>query len=457
MTEKQRNEICDFRYSLIAEMANPRLPWGMVKNMIREKAKRNYQIPYSGKTTLCEATIKHWLNDYKKYGKEALMPKSRDDSGRSRSIDASETEKILGYLETHPDVCANIALKKLQNEGVVSMDITKSSLSRMLISNGFSKRDRDKNAGKQESHLKFNFEYPLECVQSDCMYSIKIPDEKNKLRDAILIAFIDDATRRIVYSEFAFTEQSLVFEKGIKHILKSHGRIQKLYVDNGSTFISNQTKRILNILDIILIHSRPGKPAGRGKIERFFRRVQDQFIRVIEKGSIKNITELNIRFKTWLETEYHRTPHNGLNGITPLDAWLSKTKYLTQMSGDIDIERVFLHEVTRKVYKDNTITLSGVLYEVPPIFAGETLKFYYNPFMSTKILEVYKDGKCYGLARPVDSYANSKIRRNYNNKEYENIPKDTTEHNFNQPVNDGNTKAVLASLNAAQIELEADL
>jgi putative transposase len=450
MTEKQQNDICEFRYSLIAEMANPHLAHGLVKSMIKEKAKRNYEIPYSTKNKLCEATIKQWLNKYKKYGKEALVPRSRDDSGRSRSIKIEDSEILINYLETHPDVCAQVALKKLQNDGVISMDITKSSLSRMLVSIGMDKKNRDKNNNKQENHLKFNFQYPLECVQSDCMFSIKIPDEKNKMKDAILIAFIDDATRRIVYSEFTFTEKSLVFEKGIKHILKSHGKIQKLYVDNGSTFISNQTKRILNILDIILVHSRPGKPAGRGKIERFFRRVQDQFIRILEKDSIKNISDLNIKFKTWLETEYHRTPHNGLEGETPLDVWLSKTKYLIQMPVNIDIDKVFLHEVTRKVYKDNTITLLGVLYEVPPIFAGETLKFYYDPNMNIKILEIYKDGKYYGNACQVDSYANTKIRRNYNTKKYE----DTTPNDNKSPKKENND-VIQTSLNAAKIKLEA--
>ena len=60
------------------------------------------------------------------------------------------------------------------------------------------------------------------------------------------LAFIDDATRRIVFAEFGTSERSLAFEKGLKHILSTHGRIGRAYVDNGFTFVSTQTQRILD-------------------------------------------------------------------------------------------------------------------------------------------------------------------------------------------------------------------
>ncbi|MDE0217920.1 MAG: PD-(D/E)XK nuclease domain-containing protein [Spirochaetaceae bacterium] len=56
------------------------------------------------------------------------------------------------------------------------------------------------------------------------------------------------------------------------------GRIGRLYCDNGSPFVSTQTRRILDSLGLIISHSRVGKPAGRGKIERFFRTVRQQFL-----------------------------------------------------------------------------------------------------------------------------------------------------------------------------------
>lgn len=451
MNQEKQKEIADFRYSLIAELANPHLPNGAITKLIKEKAKREYLIPYSKKNRLSAACIKKWLISFKKYGKNSLLPKNRNDLGRSRSITVEDEQIIISYLEQNKEISGASAVRYLSNQGRINGNISSSSLSRFLTANGYDRQSRISSSSGIEEKLKFNFEYPLECVQADCMHGIAAPDGKGKKRTAILIAFIDDATRRILYSTFTFTEKSIVFEQGIKHILKTHGKIGKLYVDNGSTFVSNQTRRILDILEIILVHSRPGKPAGRGKIERYFRTVQDQFVRTIEPDSILSLDDLNVRFKTWLETEYHRNPHRGLNNNTPLETWLSKTQYIIKIRAGIDLDKVFLHEVTRKVYKDSTITIDGILYEVNSGLIGKTVRVYYDPVNQRASVTVYCDGISYGEACTVDSYANTRVKRNFNTKEYENIQNDLTKQDNIQKTN-----AVLTGLKAAKITLEAN-
>jgi transposase InsO family protein len=124
-------------------------------------------------------------------------------------------------------------------------------------------------------------------------------------------------------------EREVRLQEGSHHILSSQGRIIKLYVDNGSTFVSNQTRRILDILQIHLIHSTPYRPQGRGKIERFNRTVRDGFLRPLDVQTITGFDDLNLRFRTWLEAEYHRTPHRVLtNHQTPLECWLEKAHHL---------------------------------------------------------------------------------------------------------------------------------
>lgn len=438
--EKKQKAICDFRYSLIAELANPYLPRGKLKQMIEEKAGLTYEIPYSTRDKVSAATIRKWLSLYKKYGKDILRPRPRHDRGNSRSITPEDQAVILNYLETHPHVPALTGLRELTKTGVIADGITSSSLFRFLTTHGFDLQNRSQMKTSRQGK-KFNFMYPLECVQVDCMHTFKVPDEKNIMRKAILIAFLDDFSRRIVYSRFAFSERSLVFEQGIKHVLRCHGKIRKLYVDNGSTFISKQTKRILDILEVILIHSKPGRPQGRGKIERFFRTVQDQFTRVLDKDSITSLDDLNTRFRTWLETEYHRTVHRGLGkDTTPLDAWLSKTDYLIAMSESVDLDTVFMHEVKRRIYKDSTLTLDGVLYEAPQEVIGKSVRVYYDPLAPRRVLRVYFEGKYYGDAAEVDTYANTKVRRNDRSK------------TLDAPGADYDETAVSASLSASTID-----
>ena len=54
--------------------------------------------------------------------------------------------------------------------------------------------------GEQEQNLKFDFESPLECVQADGLYTVAVADAKGRKRQAILLAFLDDATRRVVFA-----------------------------------------------------------------------------------------------------------------------------------------------------------------------------------------------------------------------------------------------------------------
>ncbi len=416
--DQKSKEIQTFRYGVIAELANPYLVQGERISLIKEKASREYQIPYSLRTTIGSECIRKWLSKYRKYGIDGLLPKIREDKGKSRSILQEEIDIILTELEAEPYLTARAVVKRLKQEGKIKSDITSSSLSRLVISSSLRREDRIRGKEKELTR-KFNFFYPLECVQADDMHGFPIPDGFGKMKKAILIAFIDDATRRIVYSDFSFTEKSLAFEDGIKHILGSHGRIGRLYVDNGSTFISNQTKRIMNSLGIMITHSRPYIPKGRGKIERFFRTVRDQFLRPLNKESIRGLGDLNARFRTWLETEYHRTPHSGLEKKTPLDTWLSLTPHIIRMDPSIDLDTTFLHEVQRKVYKDCTFTLHGTLFEVPAVLIGKKIRIFYNPNPPIKRVQIYHEGKSFGDATVVDTYANTKIKRNYkSNRDY---------------------------------------
>jgi len=305
---------------------------------------------------------------------------------------------------------ASTAVRTLVRDGMLLGEISKSSLSRFIRASGFDRAARVHVATKDQVQV-FSYEYPLECVQVDDMHSFTVPDHLGKLRKAILIAFLDDASRRVLYSHFSFSENALEFERGILHILRSHGRPRRIYTDNGSTFVSDQTRRILDTLGIPLIHSRPGMPKGRGKIERFFRTVRTQFEITLDPSSIRSIQDYDMRFRSWLESEYHRQPHSGLGGRTPLDAYLEGTAHIFRLDPTIDLDEVFCHEESRTVANDGTVSVDGIRYEVPSILIGSKVKLKRNPHADIPIISVHRDGKDYGSARRVDAYANARSKR----------------------------------------------
>jgi len=412
--DKKAEEIMDFRYSIIAELLNPYMARVERRNCMREKAKRQHEIPYSNRTRVSYECIKKWYTTFQRFGKEGLRPNARSDKGRCRVLQAEEAASFLEYLEKNPELTAKSAYRTLKDEGVVHTEISKSALSRLVLAADLHRQNRLR-AKEQTPTLKFAFKYPLECVQADMMHAFEVPDEREKRKRAILLLLLDDATRRAVYGAFSFREGSLEFEYALRHVLLAHGRIGRLFVDNGSAFVSSETLRILSILGIPLIHSRVGHPASRGKVERIFRTVRDQFLRPLHKESIRSLADLNARFHTWLESEYHRSPHRGLGGRTPLEAWLQNAHSVIHLDPTVDLDEIFKHEVRRRVYGDCTFTLDGVLYEVPPVLKGKNITVRFNPFEATRKLELLCEKKAYGQARVVDTYANTRVKRTLRN------------------------------------------
>jgi transposase len=412
--EKKAQQIMDFRYSIIAELLNPYLSRTERRTLMRQKASRRYEIPYSNRTRVSYDCIKKWYATFGRLGKEGLRPRVRCDKGICRILSAEEAASFLEYLEHNPELTAKAAYRTLKAEGVVCTEISKSALSRLVVSAGLDRKTRLQRTDERQQ-LKFAFKYPLECAQADMMHAFELPDEKARQRRAILLLILDDATRRVVYGNFSFRESSLEFESGLRHVLLAHGRVGRIFVDNGSAFVSSETLRILSILGIPLIHSRVGHPAARGKVERIFRTIRDQFLRPLDKQSVRSLADLNSRFHTWLESEYHRSPHRGLGGRTPLEAWLENAHHIIHLDPTVALDEIFKHELRRRVYGDCTFTLHGILYEVPSVLKGKIIKVRFNPLQAVRTLELIYEKRCYGEARVVDTYANTRVKRTRNN------------------------------------------
>jgi transposase len=409
MNDRQR-KIADFRFGIIADLVYSHAEKSELARQIAAKAAREWEIPYSRKATITASCIRKWLAAFRDKGRDGLVPKVRKDAGQSKVLTAGDKELILGLLEQKPQLCSSVAVKMLQREGKLDKNVSRSSLSRFLQASGFTRAERQRTRSNDQVQ-RFSFSQPLECVQVDAMHSFSVPDHQGKLRKAILIAFLDDATRRVVYARFCFSENSIEFERGIHHILKAHGRIRQIYTDNGSTFVAEQTKLILASLGILLTHSKPGVPKGRGKIERFFRTVRTQFEATLNPESIQGIHDYDQRFHTWLEREYHRTGHTGLQGQTPLEAWLSGSRFIFRLDQTINLAEVFCHQTTRTVASDATISLDGVAYEVPSVLRGRKVRVKTNPLDDVPVVRVFFEGKDYGSAKRIDEYANARSKR----------------------------------------------
>ena len=135
-------------------------------------------------------------------------------------------------------------------------------------------------------------------------------------RQAKLIAFIDDASRVLCHGEFFFEENADSMVKAIRAAFYKRGVPEQLLVDNGSIYCCQEIMLICARVGCILRHTAVRDAAAKGKIERFFRRVRDQFL--VRKLDLSSLEELNKQFTHWVEQEYNATEHSTL-GMKPID------------------------------------------------------------------------------------------------------------------------------------------
>jgi len=153
------------------------------------------------------------------------------------------------------------------------------------------------------------------------------------------------------------------------------------------------------VLGIRLIHSRPGKPEGRGKIERFFRTVRDQFLVEIGDGArIADLAEMNRLFQAWTETVYHQAVHSE-TGQEPLARWARASPAERAVPDPAALREAFLWSERRKAGKTALVSLHGNSYQVDAWLAGRTVELIFDPFDLARV-EVRLAGKPAGTAVP---------------------------------------------------------
>ena len=79
--------IAAFRYSLIAELANPYLKREELRTLVRQKAGREHEIPFLGKRSLTESCLRKWLAAHK------------TDTGSSRANGLAWVRSVVGDVE----------------------------------------------------------------------------------------------------------------------------------------------------------------------------------------------------------------------------------------------------------------------------------------------------------------------------------------------------------------------
>ncbi|HVE74689.1 MAG TPA: Mu transposase C-terminal domain-containing protein, partial [Mycobacteriales bacterium] len=167
---------------------------------------------------------------------------------------------------------------------------------------------------------------------------------------------------------------------------------RSIYVDNGSAFVSAPLLRACAVLGIRLVHSKPGRPQGRGKFERFFETVRIQFLVEVEARGVADLAELNRLFTAWVETVYHRRVHTETHQA-PIER-LGEGPVPVLPTPE-QLHEAFLWSEARAVTKTGTVSLHGNVFEVDAALVGCRVEVVFDPF-DLESVEIRYQGRAMG-------------------------------------------------------------
>jgi len=267
-------------------------------------------------------------NQYKMYGVESLLHKSR---GRTSNRALSEGIKDFALkiiTEEYPDFGPTLALEKLTEKHDISMSVE--TLRKEMIKNGLWKSKSRRRANIHQLRERRSQEGEL--VQVDGSPHAWFEDRADTCD---LLVFIDDATGKLLWLEFAKAESTIAYFKATLSYLRLHGRPLAFYSDKHCVFRVNTTNndssstqdskedtqfgRAMRELDIEMIFANT--PQAKGRVERVNQTLQDRLVKELRLHKISSIDIANKYLPKYVmefNSKFSVTPRSSINAHRPL-------------------------------------------------------------------------------------------------------------------------------------------
>lgn len=272
--------------------------------------------------------------------------------------------------------------------------VSRSSVWRILKAEGLL---TDRELSTPVLRRRFEASASGELVQMDTTWGYWLGGER-----LYLTVMLDDHSRMLLASRFSLEETLWHNMTLIREAVEQHGMFKVLYTDNAVWFkairhnrsvyqthrqgeYESQIGRACRELGIVHVTHKPYEPQGKGKVERFFRFVQERFISQIVEDTVP-LWLINKKFGEW--ADWYNTHHvNRSIGCPPqkrFDPIGFKPLCVTERQ---KLDDIFCIRETRVVDKCNRFSFQGASYEIPGSrsLAHRTLTVHVHPGVKIRV------------------------------------------------------------------------
>lgn len=264
-------------------------------------------------------------------GPRGIIHGLRGRPSNHRLDEAFSAAALTAVHTTYEGFGPTLACEKLREKGKKAISVT-ALRARMIAEGLWRPRSRGK---RRRAWRERKASYGI-LVQLDGSHHAWFEERAPK---CVLLLYIDDATGRIPYAEFASSESTECLMRSTWKYLEQHGRPLSYYVDRDSIYKINrqptieealkdepgmtQFERAMKELGIGLVFAH--SPQAKGRVERSFRTHQDRLVKELRLAGISTIEEANrYLWKIYLPRHNERFSVEAAN---PVDAHRPLLKY----------------------------------------------------------------------------------------------------------------------------------
>lgn len=371
-----------------------------------------------GGKTYSASTLEGWYYLLRHQGFAALHRRPRKDKGVRKALSPEACQALLEWRQKYPQLTIKVLVRQLTEQGTLPAGtFSLPSVYRFLAAHHLDARSLKHHPPPPPSGPTKAFECALanQLWMTDLMFGPTLRLANGRVLHTRLFGFLDDCSRLVPHAQYYEGEKLGWLLDCFRQALARRGFPEKLYTDRGKIFTSYHLQIVCANLGVRLCHAKPYAAWSRGKHERWFRTLQQDFEARLVIDPVHRLEELNARLWRWIEGEYHQRPHSALDGQTPAERFAQRAVNLRTADPQTDWEALFLSRVERRVRLDATFSLEGQLWEAPVHLRGQLIQVRFDPFAWRRV-EIWWDGQFVAPAHRCDKQLNAKT---YTDRDYE--------------------------------------
>lgn len=325
-------------------------------------AKRIKQRHASKQLGISVRQVRRMVKRYIQEGIAGLVHKSRGRTG-NRSFPLQKKARIILLIkQQYPDFGPTLASEKLlERDGIV---VSRETLRQLLIAEQLWKVHHRK-------HLTIHTYRDRRSCVGELVQLDGSPHAwfEERADPCTLVAYIDDATSRIMDGAFVDYEGTFTLFETTEHYLKTYGKPFSFYVDKHSTFKINRQATVEEELKDLMPQSQFGRamdqlrialifahsPQAKGRIERLFETLQDRLVKEMRLERISTKEEATRYFR-----EVYIPRHNAKFAVLPKDPANVHRVLLTTD----DLRKIFTIQTKRVVSKVLVVQYKNTRYQL---------------------------------------------------------------------------------------------